>query len=123
MNHAKRLIKGMTVEQASKKHGIPKSVLYGRLRRNWDESRILDTPPEGAKIYISGMTFDEIAELTGLAKGAIVSRYRRGWTDEQIINTPSGQARTDEAKRWDDSWSSVAKRMSPAARLFCGVVA
>jgi len=123
MNTPRLLINGMSVTQVSEKYGIPVAAIYNRLRRNWDDDRIINTPATKHKKFIAGMTVEEVMELTGLAKGAVESRHRRGWSDDEILNTPSGEPRSVSTTKPIDSWNQIVQTLPPEVRLFCGVVA
>jgi hypothetical protein len=80
----------LTLDEWSQITGIPKSTLFNRVRRGWDDERVVNMPaqakaPDNSLFPPGGR--QRVAEL-GLNPYTVASRLRRGWTFEAAISKP-----------------------------------
>lgn len=82
----KRILTGMTIEQAVSRPKQPRVPFRG-VRKSPKSSKIIEH--NGV-----GHTIKEWSNLTGIASHTIVTRLRRGWTTEQAVTAVVGRGRT-----------------------------
>jgi hypothetical protein len=84
---------------------------------------------------IEGRTLLEISIESGITKTTIWSRYRKGWSLDRIMSTPVNPKMNRKGKRPslveqaevsliaqpDPYIQSIAPKLTPQARVFCGV--
>lgn len=79
-----------TLEDWAALTGLPKSTLFNRIQRGWDDARVVNTPAQakGAdySLFPRGGR-ERVAEL-GLNVYTVASRLRRGWSFERAVSEP-----------------------------------
>lgn len=79
-----------TLEDWAALTGLPKSTLFNRIKRGWDDVRAVTTPAQakGAdySLFPRGGR-EQVAEL-GLNVYTVASRLRRGWSFERAVSAP-----------------------------------
>ena len=84
----------LTLEEWTRRSGIPRSVITSRLRQGWNAKEAVFTPTDRQRkrtpLTAHGETHSvaEWARLKGLTYEALTGRLDRGWSAERAVDTP-----------------------------------
>jgi hypothetical protein len=78
--------------------GIPKSTLFNRVVRGWDDDRVVNTPVQakGADYSLFPPGGRQRVAVLGLNVYTVASRLRRGWSFDEAISAP---VKSEHARR------------------------
>ncbi|MFI1165588.1 hypothetical protein ACH4UM_18730 [Streptomyces sp. NPDC020801] len=73
--------------------GIPKSTLFNRIRRGWDDEAVITTPvrPKAPDNSVVPAGANQLAAEHGLTPETVAARIRRGWDLTRAITQPAAR--------------------------------